>query len=86
MVIVSRHGAQLAFVGIFCGLARARLERNQVTAHISSTARADMVDAASNTAANEKQRGETMPEGPDSKTGVGILLPEIGGLVAPKSH
>src|SRR5215467_11812755 len=29
MVIVSRHGAQLAFVGIFCGFARARLERNQ---------------------------------------------------------
>src|SRR5262245_18061472 len=28
MVIVSRHGAQLAFVGIFCGFARARLERN----------------------------------------------------------
>src|SRR5262249_21871096 len=24
-----RHGAQLAFVGIFCGFARARLERNQ---------------------------------------------------------
>jgi len=29
MVIVSCHGAQLAFVGIFCGFARARLERNQ---------------------------------------------------------
>jgi hypothetical protein len=29
MVIVSRHGAQLALVGIFCGFARARLERNQ---------------------------------------------------------
>ena len=29
MVIVSRHGAQLAFVGIFCGFARAHLERNQ---------------------------------------------------------
>src|SRR5215831_8792206 len=28
MVIVSRHGAQLAFLGIFCGFARARLERN----------------------------------------------------------
>jgi hypothetical protein len=28
MVIVSRHGAQLAFVGIFCGFARARLERS----------------------------------------------------------
>src|SRR5262245_38986779 len=28
MVIVSRHGAQLAFVGIFCGFALARLERN----------------------------------------------------------
>src|SRR6516162_997186 len=29
LIIVSRHGAQLAFVGIFCGFARARLERNQ---------------------------------------------------------
>ena len=29
LVIVSRHGAQLAFIGIFCGFARARLERNQ---------------------------------------------------------
>ena len=29
MVIVACHGAQLAFVGIFCGFARTRLERNQ---------------------------------------------------------
>jgi hypothetical protein len=27
MVIVSCHGAQLAFVGIFCGFARARLDK-----------------------------------------------------------
>jgi len=29
MVIVACHGAQLAFVGIFCGFARTRLEWNQ---------------------------------------------------------
>jgi hypothetical protein len=29
IVIVSCHGAQLAFVGIFCGFARTRLERNE---------------------------------------------------------